>query len=212
MAADLPADQRPRCTATSVMTGKQCKRRPHPGSNVCTKHGAGAPQVRAAAERRLADAQAVELASRMEIVVPTFASAGEVGNYLLGQVTRRAAQFGALADQLGTATYTDKAGQERIRSVITEQRRWLEAMSKLLGVATAAAAESSGPSPVELFTMAATLFRDDVDSALADCSVHGEQHDQIMSALASRTSLRVRQSQNMIIEQVRILAAAGQGH
>ena len=210
MAADLPPDQRPRCTATSVMTGERCKRRPHPGSNTCVKHGSGAPQVRAAAARRVADAQAVELASRMEIVVPEFASAGEVGNYLLGQVTRRAAQFAALADQLGTATYTDRAGQERTRAVITEQRRWLEAMSKLLGVASAAAAEARGPSPVQLFTMAADLFRQDVDAALADAGVYGDQHEAIMARLADRTRLRVKLSATLILDQVRMMAEAAQ--
>ena len=70
MAADLPPDQRPRCTATSIMTGERCKRRPHPGSNTCVKHGSGAPQVRAAAERRLADAKAVELERQREKQMP----------------------------------------------------------------------------------------------------------------------------------------------
>lgn len=45
----------PRCTATAKGSGLQCKRRPIPGGTVCVKHGGGAPQVRQAAERRLAD-------------------------------------------------------------------------------------------------------------------------------------------------------------
>lgn len=45
----------PRCTATAKGSGVQCKRRPIPGGAVCVKHGGGAPQVKAAAERRLAD-------------------------------------------------------------------------------------------------------------------------------------------------------------
>jgi hypothetical protein len=43
-----------RCTATAKSTGKQCGREAILGSNVCFNHGGAAPQVKAAAERRLA--------------------------------------------------------------------------------------------------------------------------------------------------------------
>lgn len=43
----------PRCTATAKGSGQRCKRRPIPGGTVCIKHGGGAPQVKAAAARRL---------------------------------------------------------------------------------------------------------------------------------------------------------------
>jgi hypothetical protein len=42
-----------RCTATSKQSGERCKRRPHPGSNVCVIHGAGAPQTKRTARERL---------------------------------------------------------------------------------------------------------------------------------------------------------------
>src|SRR5437763_5521772 len=67
MGADLPPDQRPQCAATSVRTGERCKRRPHPGSTVCVKHGAGAPQVRAAAARRVAGQEALRVAEQLGI-------------------------------------------------------------------------------------------------------------------------------------------------
>jgi hypothetical protein len=59
----------PRCTATAKSTGERCKRRPHPGSNVCVKHGGGAKQVRAKAKRRLALGQAVAELDRLGIPV-----------------------------------------------------------------------------------------------------------------------------------------------
>lgn len=49
----------PRCTATAKGSGERCKRRPIPGGTVCVKHGGGSPVVRAAAERRLAERQAL---------------------------------------------------------------------------------------------------------------------------------------------------------
>ena len=191
------------------MTGERCKRRPHPGSNTCVKHGSGAPQVRAAAERRLADAKAIELASRIEIEVPTFATAGAAAHYLVNRVTQRAAQFGALSDQLQSATYLDKAGREQVRAVLAEERKWLDSMARLMSMVSSAglAAAPAGPSPVEMFTMAASLFREDVEAALADAGVY-EQHKAVMDALAARSALRVKLSAGMIIEHVRMMAEA----
>jgi hypothetical protein len=51
--ATAPHD-RPRCVGTSKQTGERCGLAPARGATVCKWHGAGAPQVRAAAERRLA--------------------------------------------------------------------------------------------------------------------------------------------------------------
>ena len=44
-----------RCTARAKSTGERCRRRPHPGANVCVIHGAGAPQVQRTARERLAE-------------------------------------------------------------------------------------------------------------------------------------------------------------
>lgn len=57
--------ERARCVGTAKSTGERCRRPPVPGATVCVKHGGGAPQVQAAARRRLltkaveADANAV---------------------------------------------------------------------------------------------------------------------------------------------------------
>lgn len=52
-----PHDAAPRagqCTATAKSTGERCRRQALKGAAVCIKHGASAPQVKAAAKRRLA--------------------------------------------------------------------------------------------------------------------------------------------------------------
>lgn len=41
------------CVATSKQSGKRCRRAPIPGGSVCKIHGGGAPQVKAAAAKRL---------------------------------------------------------------------------------------------------------------------------------------------------------------
>jgi hypothetical protein len=201
-------DPAKRCIAHKP-DGSQCQRARKPGTTVCEAHGSAPAHVKAAAARNVADQKAIELASRIHVDMPRLQSPGEAASYLLGQVQRRAVQMGQLADQLQTAVYTDRAGQERVRAILAEERRWLDSMTKLLGVAAAAKpAEPAGPSPVELFTMAADLFREDVGSALADCNVYGEQHQAILAALADRTRLRLKLSATMIIEQVRTMADA----
>jgi hypothetical protein len=45
-------------------TRRRCRRSASHGSNVCTSHGAAAPQVRARAAERVAEAQAIELLGR----------------------------------------------------------------------------------------------------------------------------------------------------
>lgn len=47
-------DDGPRCVAKAKGTGAQCRRRPISGGTVCYIHGGRAPQVKAAAARRLA--------------------------------------------------------------------------------------------------------------------------------------------------------------
>lgn len=54
-------DESRRCTATAKGTGERCKRLAIPGGKVCVKHGGAAPAVRAAAERRKAEAAATAL-------------------------------------------------------------------------------------------------------------------------------------------------------
>ncbi len=49
----LDASSTPRCTATSKQSGERCRRRPHPGANVCVIHGSGSKSVKAAARDRL---------------------------------------------------------------------------------------------------------------------------------------------------------------
>lgn len=56
-----------RCIATARRTGEQCKQAAILGGNVCQKHGGSAPQVRRAADRRRAEAEALELGTRLAL-------------------------------------------------------------------------------------------------------------------------------------------------
>ncbi len=142
MSGFRPPEDKERCIATVTNgpnKGGRCPKYRVKGSTVCLAHGSLAPQVRAAAQRRVADQQAVEMAQRIQVDVPEFTSPGEAARFLLTAVTRRAMQFGALADQLGeNMVYTDKAGVERLRAAIDGEREWLTVMGRVLGLAVAA--------------------------------------------------------------------------
>jgi hypothetical protein len=56
-----------RCSGTANSTGEQCRLPPIRGGTVCHKHGGSAPQVRAAAGRRLAEAQALTTYERYSV-------------------------------------------------------------------------------------------------------------------------------------------------
>lgn len=60
-----------RCTATSKRTGQPCRRWAVPGAAVCTTHGGKAPQVVAAAQRRIMAAEAGEILDRLGVAVET---------------------------------------------------------------------------------------------------------------------------------------------
>lgn len=62
--AGEPMD-RAQCTATSKQSKQRCKRRPIPGGTVCVMHGGKTPAVKAAAEARLVEAEAVKVIGRM---------------------------------------------------------------------------------------------------------------------------------------------------
>lgn len=64
----LPTDPKDRCTAHN-QSGSQCKNPAVPGATVCRFHGGAAPQVKAAAQRRLALADAHLAAETLGLLV-----------------------------------------------------------------------------------------------------------------------------------------------
>ena len=60
-------DESKRCTATSKRTGQRCGLARIPGTTVCAKHGGAAPQVRAAAARRVAEQKVREAAMKLDV-------------------------------------------------------------------------------------------------------------------------------------------------
>lgn len=86
---------REKCTATAKRSGKRCTHWPMHGSTVCAQHGGKAPQVMAAAQRRLAEQAAV-------VAAATYGLPREVdpGQALLEEVHRTAGHVAWLGVQV----------------------------------------------------------------------------------------------------------------
>lgn len=91
-----------RCTARSSRTGEQCGAWAVRGATVCVAHGGGSPQVRAAAQRRLAENGARR-------ALATYGSPVEVAplDALLGELWRTAGHVAWLADLVANLEHTD---------------------------------------------------------------------------------------------------------
>lgn len=109
-----------RCTAIARGTGQRCKRFSAPGCTVCVKHGGGAPQVRAAGQRRLTEARARKAAAGLGIprsVDPHQALLEEV-HRAAGVVAWLDHEVAALAsDQAASSGVVRYYGDERDRLV-----------------------------------------------------------------------------------------------
>jgi hypothetical protein len=128
-----------RCTATNNR-GERCGKWAIRGLSVCLAHGGGTKAARAAGARRVEAQRVTELAERVDVDLPAFKSGSEAARYLLERVSRRAAQFGTLADREGSLTYSDRAGVERLRAAVAGERAWLDSLTRVLTVAVAAEA------------------------------------------------------------------------
>lgn len=131
-----------RCSGTASSTGEQCRLPPIRGGTVCHKHGGSAPQVKAAAARRVAEASALAelhrlgvepLANPLVALAELAAEAREWQVILRGQVA-----------ELESLSLTTPAGVEQVRAVVLLFERAMDRAA----------------------TFAATLVRLDIDDRL----------------------------------------------
>lgn len=116
------------CTATAKSTGDRCQKPPIRGGSVCGSHGGGAPAVRAAAAKRVQEAEAAALVGSIwnpdaaPVMNPV-----EALQKLAGQLQHAADTLGARLDVV------DLDGPAAIAwaKVLRELRQSLEGMERL---------------------------------------------------------------------------------
>lgn len=119
-----------RCNGTSKQTGKPCQLFPVPGATVCRFHGGGAPQVRAAARRRLAQQEAA--ASLAEVGVYPVTNPVEAFADLVSEVVALKDHFADRVAQLESLRYTSTWNTEQMRTEVALYERALDRSGRLL--------------------------------------------------------------------------------
>jgi len=127
-APQAASGEAPRCSATVKRTGQRCKRRPHPGATVCHVHGAGAPQVKDAAARRVQEQQAWALARRSvgEVDLTQFSDPFEALEFTVSYSHALALRLAKIVEAMPDSElrYQGKIG-EQLRGEVTAAQRAL---------------------------------------------------------------------------------------
>jgi hypothetical protein len=179
MADRIPRDDK-RCIRKATSTGDRCKRYRSPGTTVCVKHGAGAPQVR----RKAAERVKLEAAAR---AAATFGLPREVApdQALLEEIARTAGHIdwlGGIIEALdpkavvwGTSKTEDVGASEFTGVNTTEQAAvnvWVELYQRerthLVVVCKAAISAGIEERRVKLAEQHGALLADVLRSVFAD--------------------------------------------
>ena len=129
-------DESKRCAATSKRTGQRCGLARIPGTTVCAKHGGAAPQVRAAAARRVAEQKVRKAAMKLE-VGPQEVSTDPVA-LLSGMIHSGAVmmeRFSRLVDRCEdgqSPVYTARSGVRQVRPEFAALRAERESLGRHL--------------------------------------------------------------------------------
>jgi len=125
----------PKCGRKS-RSGAPCKRAAGPAGSPCRFHGGAAPQVQAAAARRVLDAAARAALADMD--VPVIADPLTELGKLAGQVVAYKDALARLVNDLASIRYEDAKGAEQLRAevavfnlALSECRQVLVAMARL---------------------------------------------------------------------------------
>lgn len=122
------------CAATSNATGQRCKRHPVKGATVCQVHGGAAPQVKAAAARRL-EAAAVEADARAVLAkegVHGVADPMEALAVLASEALALKNALAARVNALTSITTTSKLGVEQVKVEVQLYERAMDRAGKFL--------------------------------------------------------------------------------
>lgn len=125
----------PYTPCTSIRkTGDRCKRRPIKGGTVCYTHGGAAPQVKAAAARRVA-AQAIEAKAAKDVAYeglePVVDPLGELGK-LASAANAMMLSLGAQVNALPELEVMDMKSQPHVRVVMELYERAMDRSHKFL--------------------------------------------------------------------------------
>src|SRR2546430_3886475 len=181
-------DESKRCTATSKRTGQRCGLARIPGTTVCAKHGGAAPQVRAAAARRVAEQKVRKLAMKLD-VDPQDVSTDPMT--LLSSMIHSGAimmeRFSRLVDRCEdgqSPVYTARSGVRQVRPEFAALRAERESLGRhlelWLKVSLAQAQLSRDQEKVQTIDLVATALTTAVTNVLLRHRLDLSLYDEFM--------------------------------
>ena len=181
-------DESKRCTATSKRTGLRCGLARIPGTTVCAKHGGAAPQVRAAAARRVAEQKVRKAAMKLD-VGPEDVSTDPVA-LLSGMIHSGAVmmeRFSRLVDRCEdgqSPVYTARSGVRQVRPEFAALRAERESLGRhlelWLKVSMAQAQISRDQEKVQTIDLVGTALAIAVTNVLMRHGLDLSLHDDFM--------------------------------
>jgi hypothetical protein len=121
---------REKCTATAKRSGNRCTHWPMHGSTVCAQHGGKAPQVMAAAERRMVEAEASAIVRRLLAdpdAPPVFDPAWELAR-VAGRMGNAVDVLGERVNELDAAGRLEYSDANLVRRLHVLVEAWKELM------------------------------------------------------------------------------------
>lgn len=121
-----------RCRANKTDGSGRCGNWPRRGSDVCRKHGAGAPQVKAAAARNVAEGEiAKALRRKLADATPVTDPLRELQR-LAGEAVTWKDTLSAKVDELNSFEYIAAFGDEKVKATVAMFTQAIRACHELL--------------------------------------------------------------------------------
>lgn len=191
-----------RCTATAKRTGERCARAPIDGADICRSHGGAAPQVKAAAARRVVEAKALKavqgLGTWQPVTDPLSALADVAGEVLavkdhlrglVGRIVERERQAEHDAVAMASARLTgepvglrvpDEKGAEQMRAEFTA---YMAILNSAVGTLATIAKLNIDERMARIDEMRAEMIREALRRTFAEMGVAGEQQVRAFGVL-----------------------------
>lgn len=167
---------KPKCTGTSVRTGKPCQAYPVHGAKVCVAHGGAAPQVKAKAAQRVLEEQARKQLARLDIT-PIEDPLTELAA-VTAQVLAWKDAWAAKVNELSSVRYETEGG-EQLRAEIAVWERALDRCERFL---TAMARLDIDNRLAQISQARATTIIAVFVAALDTAGIEAQQRDAVIAA------------------------------
>jgi len=180
----------PLCTGHSSRTGLPCQKQPIKGSTVCRNHGGSTPQVKRAAEKRLAQQSTMQAIGKALIAENTEVTADPL------QSLMRMVQTSAWAERAYAQKISADLGDDVLTTIYTEGgsykkahpylELWNEERDRLAKFSKLALDAGVAEKQLKVEIAQIELMASALDASLDEAGISAEQRFTILQGMAKR--------------------------